>query len=84
AVALALLLLAIALKELTGNTPFESSFLRRTMERSQRVHALANRTAAGISRNWRFLLGSATIGWTSPPVIAYLLGAILWIAGSLV
>lgn len=84
AVALALLLLAIALKELAGNAPFESSFLMRSIERSHRVLALAIRTAASIRRDWRFLLGSAAVGWACPPVIAYLLGAILWIAGSLV
>lgn len=84
AVALALLLLAIAAKELAGPAPFKSRFLERGVESANRLKTQVTRTFGGVSRAWRFVIGSATLGWLAPPVMAYLLGAILWFVGSLV
>lgn len=84
AVALALLLLAIAAKELAGPAPFKSRFLVRSVESAHQLKTQVTRTFGGVSRAWRFVIGSATLGWLAPPVMTYLIGAILWFVGSLV
>lgn len=84
AVALALLLMAIAAKELAGPAPFKSRFLVRSVASAHRLKTQVTRTFGGVSRAWRFVIGSATLGWLAPPVVSYLLLAVLWFAGSLV
>ena len=84
AVALALVLLAISAKEFAGTTPFRSQLLTRNRDRAHWLKAQASHAFEGVSKPWRFLLGSATMGWLAPPVTAYLLGAAVWVAGSLV
>lgn len=84
AVALAMLLLAIAAKELAGPEPFKSRFLVRSVASAHRLKTQVTRTFGGVSRAWRFVIGSATLGWLAPPVMTYLIGAILWFVGSLV
>jgi hypothetical protein len=84
AVALALLLLAIAAKEFAGTAPFKSRFLMRAVDSAHRLKTQGTRTVGGVSKAWRFVIGSTTLGWLAPPVMSYLLLATLWFMGSLV
>ncbi len=84
AAALTLLLLAIAIKEFSGDAPFRSQRLERAMGSARQIFARVALPLGGISKAWRFVLGFATVGWLAPPVVVYLLGAGLWFVGALV
>lgn len=84
AIALAMLLLAIASKEFASATPFDSPRLSRTTQRANQFIAKVACALGSVSRTWRFLFGFAAAGWFVSPVAIWLLGASLWLVGSLV
>lgn len=84
AAALTLLSLAFLSKELASTAPFRSHVFACAMGRARAFIAKAAHTYKSISKAWRLVFGFGVAGWLTPPVFAYLLGAVLWIVGTLV